>query len=307
MWFWLSIATLIFWSGSDIFSKIGCADGKDPYSHLKMIMAVGAVMGIHAAYSLIFGHVLLDFGIILTYLPISLLYILSMLLGYIGLRYIELSVSSPICNSSGAVVAVLCLATGTLDLGAEGSMRILLIGAVALICLGVVGLGIVESVEDDELRMQRQKSSNFKYTKSWKAVCLPIAYCLLDAAGTFSDGIVLTKINEDSANCAYEFTFLFAALLAFVYVVLIKKQKLLPKAEAPKYIGALFETLGQFTYIHALSNEETVALSAPIISSYCALSAVWGHIFLKERLSKKHYIMIALVLIGIILLGIFDI
>ena len=27
-------------------------------------------------------------------------------MGYIGLRYIELSISSPICNSSGALVAV---------------------------------------------------------------------------------------------------------------------------------------------------------------------------------------------------------
>ena len=33
--------------------------------------------------------------IIVTYLPVSLLYILSMALGYMGLRYIELSISSP--------------------------------------------------------------------------------------------------------------------------------------------------------------------------------------------------------------------
>ena len=39
----------------------------------------------------------------------SLLYIGSMALGYLGLRYIELSISSPICNSSGALVAVLTL------------------------------------------------------------------------------------------------------------------------------------------------------------------------------------------------------
>ncbi len=51
-------------------------------------------------------------SIIWTYLPVSLLYISSMAMGYVGLRYIELSISSPICNSSGALVAVLCLFTG---------------------------------------------------------------------------------------------------------------------------------------------------------------------------------------------------
>ena len=55
--------------------------------------------------------VVINFQIILTYLPVSLLYIVSMALGYLGLRYIELSISSPICNSSGAIVAVLTLMT----------------------------------------------------------------------------------------------------------------------------------------------------------------------------------------------------
>lgn len=48
--------------------------------------------------------------IIMTYLPVSLLYIISMAMGYIGLRYIELSISSPICNSSGALVAIATIA-----------------------------------------------------------------------------------------------------------------------------------------------------------------------------------------------------
>ena len=49
MWFWLSLVALLCWSGSDLFSKIGCRDGSDKYSHLKMVMAVGVVMGRHAA------------------------------------------------------------------------------------------------------------------------------------------------------------------------------------------------------------------------------------------------------------------
>ena len=44
-----------------------------------------------------------------------------------------------------------------------------------------------------------------------------------------------------------------------------------------------------------------------IISAYCVASVVWSRIFLKEKLSWKHYAMILLVIIGIVMLGVFDI
>jgi hypothetical protein len=279
MWFWLSLIALFFWSGSDLFSKIGCRDARDKYSHLKMVMAVGVVMGLHAAFEIFVNGVSISWYVILTYLPVSLLYILSMTLGYVGLRYIELSISSPICNSSGALVAVLCLLTGTLDPSITGALRAAVLGAVACVCIGVVGLGIVEAHEDEGLRAARQEASNYRYAKSWLALCLPVAYCLLDAAGTFADSLVLTKLSEDSANCAYELTFLFAAAVSFVYVVLIKKDRLVPKMEGPKYLGAVCETAGQFAYIYAIGDEAHVALSAPIISAYCVASVVWSRLF----------------------------
>ena len=111
MWFVLALVALLCWSGSDLFSKIGCREPDDKLAHLKMVMAVGLVMGLHAAYEIFIGHVEISWQIILTYLPVSLLYILSMGIGYFGLRYIELSVSSPICNSSGALVAILTIIT----------------------------------------------------------------------------------------------------------------------------------------------------------------------------------------------------
>ena len=71
MWFWFSLIALLFWSGSDLFSKIGCRDGSDKYSHLKMVMAVGLVMGLHAAYEIFIGGTEMSLNIILTYLPVS--------------------------------------------------------------------------------------------------------------------------------------------------------------------------------------------------------------------------------------------
>ena len=301
MWLWLSLITLLCWSGSDLFSKIGCRDGSDKYSHLKMVIAVGVVMGLHAAYEIFIGSTEISWSVIWTYLPISLLYISSMALGYLGLRYIELSVSSPICNSSGALVAVLTL----LFVGGEDYSPLALL-SIALVCVGAIGLGVVDATEDPELRAERQKDGNYKYAKSFLALALPVAYCILDAAGTFADNRVLETLDEGSANCAYELTFLAAAVFCFIYLVLIKKDRLVPKMEGPKYLGAICETAGQFAYIYAIADTSHLAMSAPIISSYCAASVLWSRLFLKEKLSWKHYGMICLVVIGIAIMGIFD-
>ena len=299
-WFWFSIIALLCWSGSDFFSKIGCRDASDKYSHCKMVTAVGVVMGIHAAFEIFVGGVEISWQVIWTYLPVSLLYIGSMTLGYVGLRYIELSISSPICNASGALVAIIAIVSGTAE-----KMAIAQYIAIFLACAGVIGLGFVEANEDDDLRAARQEASNYKYAKSWLALALPIAYCILDAAGTFADDLVLETLNEDSANVAYELTFLVAGIVSFIYTVIIKKQKLLPKAEGPKYVGAAFETAGQLAYIYALASGES-ALAAPIIASYCMVSVLWSRLFLKEKLSWKHYACILVTFAGILIMGIYD-
>ena len=226
-----------------------------------------------------------------------------MTIGYLGLRFIELSISSPICNSSGAIVAVLTLSA----VGIGEDLPPVALVAVALVCIGVIALGFVEANEDEELRRARQDASNHHYAKSWIAILIPVVYCLLDALGTFADSRVLEVLDEDSANVAYELTFLMVAVVCAVYVLGIKKQRLIPRQEAPKYTGAVFETVGQFFYIYALADSEHVAFAAPIISSYCVASVIWSRIFLKEKLSGKHYAAIAAVIVGVIILGILDI
>ena len=293
-WFVLSLIAILFWSGSDLFSKMG-SKPDDPYSHWKMVMAVGTVMGIHAIFMMVTGtpFELMD---IVRYLPASLLYIFSMILGYAGLRYIELSVSSPICNSSGAVAALLCF------IFLKETMSGLQFFAVALVCIAVFLLAVLEKRQNDaELALSGEKV-DAKYRKSALAVLLPIFYCILDGLGTFTDAFLLdVVIAEDQANIAYELTFLLMAIFAFIYVVLIKKAKFEIPRERPKVIAALFETAGQFAYVYAIGANAIVA--APMISAYCIVSLLWGRIFLKEKLSKAQYAVIALAAIGIIILG----
>ena len=109
-------------------------------------------------------------------------------------------------------------------------------------------------------------------------------------------------LPEDTANVAYELTFLFMALVAAIYVFIIRKDTIVIKAEGFKGIGAVCETIGQLAYIYALSANAVAA--APVISAYCAASVLWSRIFLKEKLSWKHYASIAVVFAGIIILGV---
>ena len=69
-----------------------------------------------------------------------------------------------------------------------------------------------------------------------------------------------------------------------------------------KFLAAIFETAGQFTYVYALGGVDAVA--APILSSVCVVSLLLSRIFLKEKLSKKTYAFIAIVIFGILLLAV---
>lgn len=303
MWFVLSLVALLCWSGSDLFSKIG-SKPDDKYSQWKMVIAVGLVMGIHAAFEIFVNGVQINWAAILTYLPASALYISSMVLGYIALRYIELSVSSPVCNSSGAIASLFMIIFFFKMSGIETQSQLVgtIFGIVA--CgIGVVGLGFAEMGEDEEVKLKRQEKANVKYSKSWIAIVLPVLYCFIDAAGTVADTFILETLDENVANVAYELTFLACGGIAAIYVFAIKRDKPTVKREFPKVVGAVCETAGQFAYIMALSKNSVAA--APIICCYCALSVVWGAIFLKERLSWKHYIAIAITIAGIVLLGVF--
>ena len=131
-------------------------------------------------------------------------------------------------------------------------------------------------------------------------------YCLLDGLGTFLDGIYLDKlelISEDSALVCYEFTFLLFALFALLFLRR-KKEKIVFSNQKEKISAAIFETAGQFFYVFAMAENSTI--SAPIVGSYCILSMILSRIFLKEKLSFKKYIALAVAIVGLIILCVLD-
>ena len=296
MWFTFSLITIVMWGGSDLFSKWGTRPS-DKYSHHRLIITVGTVMGLHAVYTLLTAGIEFSPMDIVTYFPVSFMYILSMALGYAGLRYIELSVSSPICNSSGAVAAILCF----IFLGQR--MVGLQIAGVVLITMGIVLLAIYEKRRSDE--KLEKTDENKKFRVGVLAILFPILYCAIDGMGSFMDAWWLENLmDEDIANTAYELTFAICAAVSFVYLRFIRRQNFSYIKEPKFCLGAICETVGQFTYIYALGDNAIVA--APMIASYSIFSVVLSRIVLKEKLKPVQYGIIIMVMAGIAILGIFD-
>ena len=98
MWFIYALVCLLGWGFADLFYKKS-ADPDDRYSHLKVAVWVGLVMGVCGLLLLPFaehGVGVLNLENLVKYSPASLAYIISMVIGYAGTRYLEISIISPV-------------------------------------------------------------------------------------------------------------------------------------------------------------------------------------------------------------------
>lgn len=295
MWFLFAIVSVLAWGTADLFYKKG-SDPKDKYSYLKIVIMVGAVMGIHAMYVLLTSGVVYEPRNMITYLPVSALYILSMAVGYAGLRFLELSISSPVQNSSGAISGLLTF----IFLGQ--SMTGIQFFAVGLITVGVILLSVFEQRFAEAERKENKEMVDRKYKYGAIALLFPLGYALIDSLGTFADAWVFDRgMDEMQANISYELTWLIVAVLAWVYLVWIKKETFALRDQKDRGLAAIFETLGQFFYVFAISANAVIV--APLISSYSMVSVIFSRIFLKEKLTAKQYAVIAMIMVGIFILG----
>jgi drug/metabolite transporter (DMT)-like permease len=300
-WLFFSIATAVLWGTAELFYKKGALPN-EKYSHLKICVWVGVVMGAHAIFTLLTKDIGYNPINLLVYLPVSMLYIVSMAFSYFGMRFLEESISDPIENTSGAICSLLCVLILKEELSA------LSVVAIIIIVIGVLGVGFLENAGET------QRKKNLGKKLAIVAFCMPFVYALLDAFGSFVDIFYLDDFAttpligvteetiEDVANTSYELTFALVGLILFIFMK-SKKVKFGPVPQhKDKILAAVFETAGQFTYVYALSGNGAIA--APIISSVCIVSLLLSRIFLKEKLSWKTYAFIAVVIVGILLLAV---
>lgn len=301
MWFICAIITTLVWGLAELFYKKG-AKPEEKYSHLKICICVGIVMTIHAIFVMITERLDYDFINVIKYLPVSFFYIVSMACSFFGMRFLEESISDPIENTSGAIAAILCFL-----ILKQTMSKIALIGVV-LIIIGVVMLGIFEVKDETRRKKLGKKLAVISFI-------MPFVYALLDAIGSFLDAYYLEletspllRITEENielvANTSYELTFGIVALILAIFIF-IRKEKLNLLQQRDKWLAAVCETAGQFTYVFAMGG--SAIITAPILSSVCVVSVVLSRIFLKEKLTKKQYGAIITVIAGILLISTTDI
>ena len=312
MWIFLIVSTLA-WGIAEIFYKKGCLQN-EKYSHLKVTIFVGFFMGAYALVELFAGGVdLQSFPLnFVYYLPVAGCYIVSMICSYFGIRFIEESIADPIENSGAAIVPILCA------IFLHEKFGYLSIIAICIIFLGLIGISIFDRKGKDS----REKKLG-KRIAIW-ALAMPFCYMLLDAIGTFLDIfytedvsrtllINVTEANiEHTANCAYEFTFFIIAVALYAFLR-VKGEKLFVKQENEtllvtignqkwKMLAALFEVIGQATYLFALSSGSGIA--AVILGAGTVIvSLLLSRIILKEKISKFQLLFVLIILVGIIMLS----
>ena len=302
-WLFFSIATAILWGTAELFYKKG-AHPNEKYSHLKICVWVGIVMGAHAIFTLLTQDIHYNPVNIIRYLPVSLFYIISMAFSYFGMRFLEESISDPIENTAGVICALLFV------IFMQETIAPLTWVAIGIITIGVLGVSFLENKGDTPRKKRYGKKLAII------AFCMPFVYALLDAFGTFLDDAffliedvansplvdVTGDTIEDVANTSYELTFALFALGLFIFMKTKKVKFGAVPQHKDKILAAVFETAGQFTYVYALGGVDAIA--APILSSVCVVSLLLSRIFLKEKLSWKTYMFIAVVIIGILLMAV---
>lgn len=301
MWLFFTIATTLLWGIAELFYKKGSHEN-EKYDHLRVCVLVGAVMGIHAVFTLLTSDISYNPMNLIAYLPVSLCYILSMACSFFGIRFIEESLADPIENTAGAMCSILCV----IFLGERISPAVW--AAIAIIVIGILGVGYAERSSDVN------RTNKLGKKLAIIAFAMPFCYAIIDALGSFLDIFFLemetspligiTEENiELTANISYELTFAICGLILFAFMKSKRVKFELPK-QKDKLVAAVCETAGQLTYVYAMSGNGAIA--APILSSVCVVSLLLSRIFLKEKLTKKQYMFITVIIIGILMLAVLE-
>ena len=314
-WLLLIFSCIILWGITDILYKKS-SDDNDPLSQYKAFVWIGMVMGLAGAIMAICSDTLRDSIMMvkdnLYLIPLCIFYALALFFGLLGAKHLDASIVSPLENIDGAITAIILymffFLTGRSHVtDSIGIMDI--IGTVA-ITTGVIFLGIQEhKLSKQEMNLEEDKK---KHRLGALALIFPIIYNLVDAVSMVAVGITVSEETEvaipDIDFFIFEsLGFLVVAICMWLYMLIAKKYKYNPfkKKELVRCGAATSETLGTMTYIFAVAGNPI--LTAPITSSYCLVTVVLARIFLKERLTKKQYLSVAFVIVGIVLLGISEI
>ena len=314
-WLLLTLSCIILWGITDILLKKSL-DYSDPLSQFKTFIWIGLVMALAGGIMGICSDTLPDsirmVGDNLYLIPLCIFYVIALFFGILGTKHLEASVVSPLENIDGAIAAIILyvffLFTDSTHLTDKIDV-VDVVGTVAIV-VGVVLLGIQEQkLSKQEINLTDNKK---KHRLGALALIFPIVYNLVDAASMVAMGVTVSGETEVSIPDIDFFFFecvgfTVGTIFVWLYLLIAKKYVYNPfkKTELTRCCAGIGDTLGTMAFTFAVTLNPI--LTAPITSSYCLVTIILARIFLKERLTKKQYLSLAILIIGIALLGISEI
>ena len=314
-WFLLTLACIILWGVTDILLKKSL-DYSDSLSQFKTFIWIGSVMALAGGIMAICSDTLPDsirmVGDNLYLIPLCVFYVIALFFGLLGTKHLEASVVSPLENIDGAIAAIILYIFFLFTDSSHLTDKIGVVDVIgtAAIVAGVVLLGIQEQkLSKQEANLDVNKR---KHRLGALALIFPIIYNLVDAASMGAMGVTVSGETEVSIPDIDFFFFecigfAVGAVFVWLYLLIAKKYVYNPfkKTELSRCGAGVGDSLGTLTFIFAVGISPI--LTAPITSSYCLVTIVLARIFLKERLSRKQYLSLAFLVVGIALLGVSEI
>ena len=314
-WLILTISSIILWGVTDILLKKSL-NYSDPLSQYKTFIWIGLVTVpvcvIMAACSDTLPESIRIVAKNPYIIPVNIFYVVALFFGLLGAKYLDASVVSPLENIDGAITAIIIYLffffTGHSNVTDNiGAIDIIGTGAITV---GVVLLGIQEQkLSNKEVNLDENKK---KHRLGALALLFPIVYNLADAVSMVATGIMVSGETEfsipDIDYIFFEsFAFSLFALFVWLFILIAKKHVYNPfkKTELYCFAAATCETVGTMAFTFAVAINPI--LTAPVTSSYCLVTIILAHIFLKERLTKKQYLSLVFLVAGIALLGVSEI
>ena len=312
MWLVFALIAMLGWGIEEVLIKIN-AEKDDMYFSAKIAVCMTPMVIVALVVSTLLSESGLPLFELLhsnaTLLFALVAYIAVMLISYIGARYMEMSVFTPVSNASSgfAVVIILVYASLTGNYAAVANyITPMSVTGMVLAVGGVVALAIVQSRESRRIAPVQPQEK--KYTVGALALLFPLAFCLTDAASVAIDSVNLGAAGE-SAVGSYDYIRIYAAaylvisVISWLVVLVGTKKPYNPfKPFKPASYGVgICEVVATICYLLALGRNAVLAV--PVTSAYCIVTLVASRIFLKEQLKPRQYVCIASVVAGVLLIS----
>lgn len=312
MWFIFAVAATFAWGLEEVFLK-GGTDENDSLSHHRLTACRGLIMGIAGLCLLPFSESGLPLPQLIManklFLLIPTMYAVSLLLANNTYRYLDASVNAPIQGSSGAFPPIILIIwyffAGKINTIWD-EVSVLDLIATAVIIAASIGLAVIQQkLADGEISTETGK----KVKLGALAFIFPIIFCLADATDTVLCGVMLDdQIGQGLGSFDYVILYLLTfGVIGFgswlrLFQAERKPYNMFRKSEMQKISGGVMETIAQSLYVFGMAEKPT--LVAPIIASYPIISVFLSRIILKEKLLPKQYACVAVVIMGILMLGV---